>query len=159
MTTGNQLPAERPSNDDPAVLAAIHVAMQWQGVDAAHLSAALAAMEPSLKREHRERLTRMEMQREVAQQALDERHRERAHQAQMTQLICGTVLALAMLGGGFYVARESWWLSTLLCGPSLLALIKVFILGRSDPDDMKHVSLVSRASANAAGQGQQPPAP
>ncbi|MET7720665.1 hypothetical protein [Streptomyces mirabilis] len=159
MTTGNQLPADRPSSDDPSVLAAMHVAMQWQNLDASHLSAALSAMEPSLRREHRERLTRMQMQREAAQQSLDEKHRARAHQVHMTQLICGTVLALAMLGGGIYVAREAWWLATLLCGPSLLALSKVFILGRSDPDDMKHVSVAAQMSTKSAEQGQPPQPP
>jgi hypothetical protein len=68
-------------------------------------------------------------------------------------------MALAMLGGGIYVAPESWWLSILLCGPSLLALAKIFVLGRSDPDDMKHVSLAARTTTNAAGQAQPPQPP
>lgn len=29
------------------------------------------------------------------------------------------------------------WLSAVLCGPSLLALAKVFVLRKSDPNDMK----------------------
>ncbi|MFD4955188.1 hypothetical protein [Streptomyces sp. NPDC058451] len=160
MNRGDQLPADWAPNDDPTSLAAMHVAMQWKELDPAHLAAAMAAMEPSLRREHRERLTRMQMQREAAQQDLEERQRARTDRRRMVEVVCGTVVALAMLGGGIYAAPHSWWLSTLLCGPSLLALTKVFVLGRSDPDDMKLLSAAARVSTDSAGRAQasqQPP--
>jgi hypothetical protein len=137
----------------------MQVAMQWKELDAAHLTAAMAAMEPSLRREHRERLTRLQMQREEAQRQHEERQYRRAHIRHMGELIGGTVVALGMLGGGVYVAPDSWWLSTLLCGPSLLALAKIYVLGRSDPGDMRAVAGAARTSTNAAGQAQPPQPP
>ncbi|MER5904364.1 hypothetical protein ABT150_30395 [Streptomyces mirabilis] len=158
MNREDQLPAEWTPDEDPIVSAAMQVAMQWKELDAAHLAAAMAAMEPSLRREHRERLMRLDMQREVAQREYEERQHRRAHIRHMGELVGGTVVALGMLGGGVYVAPESWWLSTLLCGPSLLALAKIFILGRSDPGDMTSVGGAARTSTNAGGQSQSPPA-
>ncbi len=130
--------------------------MQWADVGTDQLKAALEAMEPELVREHRVLLQRLKMQREAEQQ-YEERREQRAHRRQMTEVIVGAVLALAMLGAGVYVAADAWWLATLLCGPSLLALAKVFVLRRSDPDDMKHLSRAARTSTNAAGQAQPPP--
>ncbi|MEU3491154.1 hypothetical protein [Streptomyces massasporeus] len=64
-----------------------------------------------------------------------------------------------MLGAAVYVAPVNGWLSALLCGPSLLALVKVFVLRRSDPGDMRAVSLAGRVASDAAVQAQQPPPP
>jgi hypothetical protein len=130
----------------------MQIAMQWRELGAEQLKAALEAMEPELRREHSVLMLRLEMQRE-------ERRERRAHKRQMTEVIVGAVLALSMLGAGVYVAADAWWLATLLCGPSLLALAKVFVLRRSDPDDMKYVSRAARSSTNAAGQAQPPQPP
>ncbi|MEU0726208.1 hypothetical protein [Streptomyces sp. NPDC006140] len=159
MTTDERLPAEPRPENDPVISAALQVAMQWKELDAAHLAAAMAAMEPSLRREHRERMVRLEMQREAAQQKQVEWQQQRAHRRHVTELVVGAVVALAMLGSGVYVAPESWWLSTLLCGPSLLALVKIFVLRRSDPGDMAAVAGATRTSTNAAGQAQPPQPP
>jgi hypothetical protein len=133
--------------------------MQWKDVDPAVFQTALASLEPSLRREHRERVMRMEMQQqEKAAEAL-ERQRARRDRHRMVQLVCGTVLALGMLGGGIYVAPHSWWLSLLLCGPSLLALLKVFVLDRSDEGDMAAVSGALAKVLKASGQAPPPPPP
>jgi Na+/H+ antiporter NhaC len=68
----------------------------------------------------------------------------------------GAVISIALLGAGVAVVASAPWLSVILCGPSLLALAKVFVLHRSDPDDMK---LLSRASNNATNAAPQPPPP
>ncbi|MGI5478720.1 hypothetical protein [Streptomyces lavendofoliae] len=90
---------------------------------------ALKVLEPQLRREHKGRI--------------------------MARLVAGTVFAIGMLGAGMYVAKDSWWLSILLCGPSPLALVKICVLRRSDPADMHAVSVATRRGKNAA----QPPAP
>jgi cation transport ATPase len=154
VSAEEQLPTERARDEDPTVYAAMQVAMQWKELDAAHLAAAMSAMEPSLRREHRERMARLEMQREAAQQAQLERQQQRAHRRHVAELAVGAVVALAMLGGGVYVAPHSWWLSTLLCGPSLLALAKIFVLRRSDPSDLASVTAAARNSTSA---GTPPP--
>ncbi|MFF8931495.1 hypothetical protein ACF1AO_29990 [Streptomyces longwoodensis] len=134
--------------------AAMHVAMQWKDLDAAHLAAAMAAMEPTLKREHRERVMRLDMMRESEERAYAERQQKRAHLRYITELIVGALVALAMLTAGVLVASHAWWLSTLLCGPSLLALVKIFVLRRSDAADMAAVGAAARTSTNA---GTPPP--
>ncbi|GAB2898032.1 hypothetical protein GCM10027074_76530 [Streptomyces deserti] len=76
----------------------------------------------------------------------------------MTGLYLGAVISVAMLGAGIYVAQDVWWLATLLCGPSLIAMGKIFVLRRSDADDITAVSRGARASTSAAAQA-QPPVP
>ncbi|MER7842206.1 hypothetical protein ABTY98_41585 [Streptomyces sp. NPDC096040] len=160
MNRGGQLPANwTPDDEDPIVSAGMQIAMQWRELGAEQLKAALSAMEPELRREHRQLMLRLQMQHEAEQRRHEERREQRAHKRQITEVIVGAILALAMLGAGVYVAPRSWWLATLLCGPSLLALAKVFVLRRSDPDDMKYVSVVARSAKNAAGEAQPPQPP
>ncbi|MEU6988537.1 hypothetical protein ABZ946_34850 [Streptomyces sp. NPDC046324] len=140
--------------------AGLSIAKQWGAVlDPAQLDVALRALEPQLRREHRERMFRLEMQREAAEQAAREKREEAAHKRYMAGLVAGSVVAIAMLGAGVYVAKDSWWLSVLLCGPSLLALVKIFVLRRSDAGDMDAVSGATRRGMNAAGGAQPPPPP
>ncbi|MGQ4388881.1 hypothetical protein [Streptomyces sp. SAS_270] len=159
MNREGQLPANWTPDEDPILSAGMQIAMQWRELGAEQLKAALEALEPELGRDHRVLMQRLKMQGDAEQRLHEERREQRAHRRQMTEVIVGAVLALAMLGAGVYVAPDSPWLATLLCGPSLLALIKVFVLRRSDPDDMKHVARAARSSTNAAGQAPptQPP--
>ncbi|MEU6071248.1 hypothetical protein ABZ864_44130 [Streptomyces sp. NPDC047082] len=159
MNREGQLPTNWTPDEDPIVSAGMQIAMQWRHLGAEQLKDALRALEPELRREHHQLMVRLEMQREAEQRRHVERQQQRAHVRHMTELVVGAVVALAMLGAGVYVAPDSWWLATLLCGPSLLALAKVFVLRRSDPDDMKFLAGASRTSTSAAGQAQpsQPP--
>ncbi|MET7980149.1 hypothetical protein ABZW44_45730 [Streptomyces mirabilis] len=158
MSSGGQLPAEQPSGDS-VLSAGARIAMQWRDLGADQLGAALRAMEPELRREHRERMMHLELRREAEQRQHEDRQQQRADRRHTVEVAVGAVIALAMLGGGVYVAPESWWLSVLLCGPSLLAIAKVFVLGRSDPEDMKSMSMAARTATNAAGQAQPPQSP
>ncbi len=97
-----------------------------------HLKVALQALEPQLKREHQQ------------------------HVFRMTGLYLGAVISVAMLSSGIYIAQDVWWLATLLCGPSLIAMGKIFVLRRSDGDDMTAVSRGTRTSTHAAAQAQPP---
>nr|QIZ02078.1 hypothetical protein HEP87_42935 [Streptomyces sp. S1D4-11] len=153
------MPANRTPDEDPILSAGMQIAMQWRELGAEQLKAALQALEPELRRDHRALMLRLEMERDAEQRGHEERREQRAHRRQMTEVVVGAVLALAMLGAGVYVAPDSPWLATLLCGPSLLALIKVFVLRRSDPDDMNQVARAARSSTNAAGQAPPPQPP
>jgi hypothetical protein len=144
------------------------IAMKWGAVlGPEKLEIALKALEPQLKRDHQALMRRLDMQREAAERAdaaaaaapereARERQEQRKHNRHMAGLVVGAVVAIAMLGAGVHVAQDAWWLATLLCGPSLLALAKIFVLRRSDPDDMKFVSKATRSSTNAASQGPPP---
>ncbi|WP_078971360.1 hypothetical protein [Streptomyces chattanoogensis] len=158
-------------NSDPVVSAGIEIAMKWGAAlgGPEQLKVALEALEPQLKREHQIRLRQLELQRESTQRAAaaatraaERKNREirerRQHAFQMTSLYAGAVVSVAMLGAGVYIAKEVWWLATLLCGPSLIALAKIFVLRRSDTADMKAVARSARTATNAAAQA-QPPSP
>ncbi|MFG2952068.1 hypothetical protein ACGFZ4_43785, partial [Streptomyces adustus] len=109
----------------------------------------------SFAAKHRERMLGLELQREAEQRQHEDRQRERADRRHTVELVTGAVIAPAMLGAGVYVAPENGWLSALLCGPSLLALAKVFVLRQSGPEDMRAVSPAGRIATNAAVQAQQ----
>ncbi|WP_069765315.1 hypothetical protein [Streptomyces sp. LUP47B] len=176
------LPTPQPATrQDPVLSAGMDIAMKWGEVlGPEKLEIALKALEPQLKRDHLTLMKRLDMQREAAERAdtaaaaaaereaheraaaaeraARDRQEQLRHSRHMAGLVVGAVVAIAMLGAGVYVAQEAWWLATLLCGPSLLALAKIFVLRRSDPDDMKFVSNTARTSTNSASQA-QPPAP
>ncbi|GAA1599786.1 hypothetical protein [Streptomyces globosus] len=158
MTSREQLPpSEKESAPDPVLYAAAQVAMQWKDLDAAQLAAAMSAMEPSLVRDYHLRQQRIEMQREAALWEQADRQQRREYRRRMTELIVGGVVALAMLGGGVYLAAaDHWWMATLMAGPSLIALVKIFVLRRSDPGDMHAVASATRMSTSA-GTPQAPP--
>lgn len=116
---------------DPVVSAGIEIAMKWGaalgGPD--QLKIAFEALEPQLKREHQIRLKQMELQRETAQrevaeatrtaeQTFREARERRQHIFRMASLCAGSIVSVTMLGAGVYVAKDVWWLATLLCGPS-----------------------------------------
>ncbi|MFI1400544.1 hypothetical protein [Streptomyces sp. NPDC020681] len=156
---------------DPVVSAGMDIAMKWGAAlgGPEKLKIAFEALEPQLKREHQIRLKQLEMQREAAEReaantkaTADREAREaqakRQHVLRMTGLCVGAVISVVMLGAGIYVSKDVWWLAILLCGPSLLAMGKLYVLRRSDAEDMKDLSLSARGATNAAGQA-QPPAP
>ncbi|MFJ4008198.1 hypothetical protein [Streptomyces sp. NPDC090026] len=177
-----RLPATQSA--DPVISAGLEIAMKWGTAlgGPEKLEVAFKALEPQLKREHQIRLRQLDNQRAQAErdasaaQAAAERtaavaraeaervaqeaDRRRNHIYRMSGLICGVVICLALLGSGVAVAPDQPWLATLLCGPSLLALVKIFVLRRSDVDDIRATSRASRDAASAsAPPPAQPPAP
>ncbi|QCX74329.1 hypothetical protein C9F11_03130 [Streptomyces sp. YIM 121038] len=136
------------------------------------LEVAFKALEPQLKREHQVQLRQLDNQRaeaerqHAARQAEAERRhaarqaeaeRRRNHTYRMSGLISGVLLSLSMLAGGVMIAPEQPWLAAALCGPSLLALVKVFVLQRSDRGDMKGVTRASQDAAAASAPPSPPP--
>jgi hypothetical protein len=114
----------------------MNIASQWAELPPEHLKIALEALEPSLQRAHTERMERMRLQ-----------HARFG-------LSAGFALALVMLTGGVIVGLDGHlWLAGVLTGPSLLALTKVFVLNRSDAQDMGAVSQVVQAAHAVADPG------
>ncbi|WP_460111571.1 hypothetical protein [Streptomyces sp. YKOK-J1] len=156
MTIENSGAWPSPRNEDPMLSAGMEIARQWGGLSPDHLKVALEALEPQMRREHQARMRQLDMLAKKAEQEARAEREKRQHRFKMASLIVGAVLAAAMLGGGVYVARDNWWLATLLCGPSLIALAKIVFLRRSDPDDMRVVAGAAKHSTNAASQAQPP---
>ncbi len=158
-----------PREEDLLVSAGLEIAMKWGAAlgGPEQLKVAFEALEPQLKREHQIRLKQLEAQSQGAerkarneQQAAERKARSeleaRQHKFRMTSLIVGAVMSVTMLGAGVYVAKDVWWLAMLLCGPSLIAILKIIVLRRSDPSDMSAVAAAAKSATNAASQAQPP---
>ncbi|MGW7720395.1 hypothetical protein ACWGKK_39705 [Streptomyces chartreusis] len=118
-----------------------------------------AEREAAAHREASERQARAEHERaEREATAHADRLRHRRH---VLNVSTGAVISVALLVAGVLVADTAVWLSLILCGPSLLALAKVYVLQKSDPDDMKILGRSARTATNAAASSQplQPPVP
>jgi hypothetical protein len=118
----------------------IDIAALWGQLPVEHLHAALKAMEPQLKREHEFRMAKLDKQeREVAA-----RH---AHLLHMAGMVAGFIIAVGMLAAAVVLGVNGQpWLACLLAGPSILALIKVFVLRSSSAGDMTEVSKSQKAA-------------
>ncbi|WP_405597539.1 hypothetical protein OG741_13825 [Streptomyces sp. NBC_01410] len=79
---------------------------------------------------------------------------KRQHTYRIATLIAGMVASIVMLGSGIYVAPDNAWLAAGLCGPSMLALVKIFVLKKSDAADMRASERTAREAANV---GAPPP--
>lgn len=165
VESGGPVPVSR--DEDPLVSAGLEIAMKWGaalgGPD--QLKVAFEALEPQLKREHQIRLKQLDAQqkavearvlaeREVAERNARADREVRQHRFRMASLVVGAVISIAMLGAGVYVAKDVWWLAMVLCGPSLIAILKIVVLRRSDAGDMAAVAAAAKTATNAASQAQ-----
>ncbi|WP_254650975.1 hypothetical protein [Streptomyces sp. GbtcB7] len=99
MSAEPQLPAEwSQEGGDPILSAGMSIAMQWRHLGTDKLEAALKALEPELRRQHKTVLIRLGMQREAADRKERERRSElevrehqkrRAHVPHMADLTVG----------------------------------------------------------------------
>ncbi|MDQ0601941.1 hypothetical protein QF037_006286 [Streptomyces canus] len=158
MSVENSSTSPMRRDDDPLVSAGLEIAMKWGaalgGPD--QLKVALEALEPQLKREHQIRLRQLDAQRQAAERKARSEREVRQHRFRMASLIVGGLMSIAMLGAGVYVARDVWWLAMVLCGPSLIAILKIVVLRRSEASDMTAVAAAARGATNAAAQAQPP---
>ncbi|MGW7529274.1 hypothetical protein [Streptomyces sp. NPDC054783] len=163
MDDAGSLPAPQPQQpeslqDDSLAAEAHRLVAQWFDAPPEVLRSALATIKAERALRSRENVLRLELNHELEKERIQaaaqtERLRHRRH---VVNVSVGAVISITLLGGGITVVDSAPWLSVILCGPSLLALAKVFVLHRSDPDDMK---LLSRASNNATNAASQPPPP
>jgi len=117
------------SDEKPPPSHAVQIARMWARVPAEHLEIALKALEPELQREHERQLEALQQEQET---------RRQHHFRYLCSLWAGFAIAIGMLTGAVIVGvNEQPWLATLLTGPSLIALAKIFVLHRSDPTDIQ----------------------
>lgn len=130
MSERRQLKSERSS--------ALEIAKKWSKIPSEHLEIALKALEPELQREH---------QRRLAEQRQIERDAQRKHVRYLCGLWAGLSLAVVMLTVGVILAIYGLLWPALLCtGPSLVAMAKIFVLRRSDPEDIRAVGQMQHES-------------
>lgn len=128
----------------------IEIATEWAALPPEHLAMALKALNPQLEREHKARIEQMRISAQGAKEM-------REFKFQIYSLCAGLIISLVMLGAAIYVAtNDQPWLALAFSGPSLLALAKIFVLRRSDADDMR---AVTRGQQTAASLVPPDPAP
>ncbi|MGW6687481.1 hypothetical protein [Streptomyces sp. NPDC054961] len=168
-----QLPGMPGTN--PVVSAGLGIAAQWGAAlgGPEQLQVALKALEPQLRREPELSKLRLEQQesdaaRKAAAEEAEaqrrahavERAKEREareqmaarnHKHRMRLLHSAVALSVLMLGGGLYAMPTNGWIAGALCGPSLLSLLRIFVLRRSTDADVRE------AGRSAPGAGNAPP--
>ncbi|MER6617474.1 hypothetical protein [Streptomyces xantholiticus] len=149
---------------DPLLSAGLGIAAQWgKALGPEQLQVALKALEPQLRREHELNMLRLQRQeadaarKAAAEDAEMEREaREkisaRHHAYRMTMLRSAVGLSVGMLAGGLYAMPHNPWIAGALCGPSLLSLLRIFVLRRSTDTELRE----SARLAHSAGNVQQP---
>ncbi|MFB4284870.1 hypothetical protein ACBJ59_57050 [Nonomuraea sp. MTCD27] len=132
-----------------AQLTGLEIAMQWTKLPPEHLRAALKALEPQLVRDHAYRMALAEIQ---------ERNDERSHRLFMTGLLIGCGVAVAMLVAAVIVGMNGHaWLALAFSGPSMLALVGMFVLRRFDTATLRESRRAQPAQpADPLQQGQAP---
>ncbi|MEV1168591.1 hypothetical protein [Nonomuraea sp. NPDC049784] len=141
-------------NQEQQPLTGLEIAMRWAELPSEHLSAALKALNPQLAREHAYRMAQLAAE---TQEKADRRN----HRLQMTGLITGLVLAVGMLAGAVVLGVNNQpWLAAAFMGPSLLVLVKIFVLRESAAADVKAVQKAyATAQAPAVPPAAEPGAP
>jgi hypothetical protein len=148
----------------------LEIALQWAQLPAEHLEVSLKALEPQLKREHAyrmeqearkqalevERLRLESEQKQLeAQLDFDENQAKRTHALYMCGLGAGFLVCVGMLVGAVVVGINNQpWLAAMLSGPSVVALVTLFVLRKSDASLNSSVEQNQRRALNAS---QQPP--
>jgi hypothetical protein len=111
----------------------LEIALQWSQLPPEHFQAALKAIEPQLVREHEYRMALLHTE----TQRLKER---RALIRHLTGLGAGFVIAAGMLvGAAILGVKGQPWLAGVLTGPSVFALVKIFVLRQATTDDLKRL--------------------
>ncbi|MEU1880861.1 hypothetical protein ABZ470_26440 [Streptosporangium sp. NPDC020072] len=131
----------------------LEIAVQWGQLPPEHLRAALKALEPQLAREHAYRMAclKAEMQSEKDR---------RAHVLRMTGLVAGLAMAVGMLAAAVVLGVNGQpWLAAALSGPSVIVLVKIFVLGHVGADDVKQLMKGSNSQMPAPPQPAPEPTP
>ncbi|MFF9114336.1 hypothetical protein ACF09Y_01715 [Streptomyces massasporeus] len=138
-----------PQPDQPS---ALDIAAQWAQMPAEHLTAALKALEPQLKREHQLRTLQENNRARLEEERLKTEHEreKRRHRRHMVNVSAGLAVALGGLAGSLYFGTIGQLvLAVVLFGPNLVVLVKMFTLRRSDPQDIFRVTTAMRTASLA----------
>ncbi|MFI2301028.1 hypothetical protein ACH5AL_19560 [Actinacidiphila glaucinigra] len=132
----------------------IFTALSASSLEPEGFETVLRALDPQLKREHLLRIRQLDL--ELARLEWESRESEsrRNHVFRMGGLIAGVAISMGALASGVIVAPDQPWLAASLCGPSLIALVKIFVLRHSTSSDMR---AVARTTTTTTGAAAQPP--
>ncbi|MDG4858758.1 hypothetical protein P8605_11445 [Streptomyces sp. T-3] len=128
---------------------------EWGELPPEHLLIAIEAREREQQRQAEATERAEDRRHAVAMAELDHRKEEseRAWRHETLRLRAGIGTTVASIGGAlFFGYHQDHLMAGLMLGPSLLAVIKMFVLKRSDPVDAR----AGVATLNAAGQAPPP---
>ncbi|WP_309317407.1 hypothetical protein [Streptomyces salinarius] len=163
MTTDDSslpsLPGAAESRNDFFAEEARRLASLWGGLPPEHFRVAVAAAKAEASLRSQERVLQMRLSHEAHVQSVHAEKEAREaealatleaakhdaavataklrHRRHVIDVSAGLTVCIALLVVAVLAIDVASWLSAVLCGPSLLALAKVFVLRRSDPDDMR----------------------
>ncbi|MER6514727.1 hypothetical protein ABT158_48520 [Nonomuraea sp. NPDC001636] len=143
----------KPSGDEKP-LTGLEIALQWSKLPPDHLRSALKGLEPQLAREHEYRMAILQLQ--------DKASRERRAMIKyMVGMVAGLIVALGMLGTAALLGlNDQPWLAAAFSGPGVIALVKIFVLGRSaaaDIREMRRAITLPSPMAPTSAQSDVPP--
>ncbi|MFE4517779.1 hypothetical protein ACFRMQ_26695 [Kitasatospora sp. NPDC056783] len=143
-----------PGRDASRELSGLELAREWAKLPPEHLKAALAALEPELKRTHARKMKELDMQqreREAAHEA-EERQAERSYRLYMGGLVAGFALCAGMLCGSVIEAlHKQEMLAGILAGPTMIGVVALFVLRQ------RQSGRGQQRPGRASIPGQQPP--
>jgi len=128
-------------NNPQSASRALKIAKMWTELPVEHLEVALKALEPELQRDHEYQVMLLQHEKDLRAYTDQQLIQRRKHALYMSGLWAGFLIAIGMLAAAVFVAtvNQQTWLATLLVGPSLLALAKLFVIRKSDSDDASRV--------------------
>ena len=119
------------------------IAAEWSEVPVDRLVAVLSVLEPKLVREHELRVQQEAHRHEIELAKLRDRQeaRRQRHAQERIGIASGLLISLTCFGGAIWFGIQGrYWAMGILVGPVLLALTKIFVLRRSDDEDMAAVA-------------------
>ncbi|MFE1206191.1 hypothetical protein ACFW5V_31380 [Streptomyces sp. NPDC058762] len=115
---------------------ALAYAKEWAQLPPQHLRVALKSLEPMMLRHHELALTR----------------EKNKHRMDLLGLVAGFVVSLVSLGAAaVFGFRGDYWMAGIMLSPSVFAVTKLFVLRKSNGDDMRRVSSALGAVTQPGG--------
>lgn len=103
---------------EQTVVGGLETVQEWAKLQPEPIRAAVEALVPQLERDHQYRLA--------------EAASRRTHVTKLVGLIAGCIVSTALIAAAVAVSQETPWLAALLAVPSVLSLVFLFVLPRTD---------------------------
>lgn len=134
--------------ETPPTTTGLEIALQWAQLPPEHLQLALKALEPQLRREHEFRTEQLRIT-EI------QKAESRKYAIFLASLISGFAVAVGLLVGGAVASSNNQpWLALLFAGPSIFALVKLFLMARAQGDELRKIGMRIKNSTPEAERDQ-----
>ncbi|GAA2567195.1 hypothetical protein GCM10010424_06330 [Streptomyces lienomycini] len=105
----------------------------WIDLPPAHLKVALGFYGEREKRDHEYRIAKTERDQEIQRLEVLNQHR-----LDVMGMMAAFVISVASVGSAIYFgARHDYWMAGIMLGPTVFAIMKLFITRKADKSDLK----------------------